>query len=263
MALRNAEQTTNAKSHRHKTGAHRSGGQVDDTAGCGCRIPCGSASCVLLDEGSGRESEAGRKTRSVGQWSWQRRIFLLASSTCCLMVIVGSGGCDREPPLIPRGLKSSWGLCAQRCLRQAGEGSAGREGAIHGAHCAKALKDSSGLRYLCVPQVLRPRGGSDNHRSVSLERQAGAQGQRGPPAQRHEDVRRGDGGYRGDRGDGRDRADPRADRRDDRRLRQEVGDKCIEILRVLGGVTDLPRLVERWSGLYPRNVVSRDGQVVL
>ena len=36
---------------------------------------------------------------------------------------------------------------------------------------------------------------------------------------------------------------------------------CVSILRELGGVTDLPRLAERWSALFPRYEVSRDCQV--
>ena len=56
--------------------------------------------------------------------------------------------------------------------------------------------------------------------------------------------------------------DARGDQAGDRKLRLEVGDKCVSILRELGGVADLPRLAERWAALYPRSMVSRDGQVL-
>jgi hypothetical protein len=104
------------------------------------------------------------------------------------------------------------------------------------------------------PQILRQRGGSD-HRAVSPHRGQ----QRVPPASaasaRHDEMRR-DGGGRGER------MDARGDQAGDRKLRLEVGDKCVSILRELGGVADLPRLAERWAALYPRSMVSRDGQVL-
>eukprot|EP00960_Hanusia_phi_P018388 542250-Hanusia_phi.AAC.1 len=45
-------------------------------------------------------------------------------------------------------------------------------------------------------------------------------------------------------------------------LKSEIADKCVAILRQLGGTADLKRIVERWRSLYQKDFVSRDGQVV-
>ena len=131
----------------------------------------------------------------------------------------------------------------------------------------------SGIRTsLCAPHVtsilLRPRGGSD-HRSVSLERSRGEQGS--PPHARHDhDQRRAESSrFRENRvpdaGGGAYDGRPRGSREEDKRLGplQEVGEKCVSVLRSLGGVADLARLVERWTSLHPRDEFSRDGQVNL
>jgi hypothetical protein len=193
------------------------------------------------------------------------RQLLLAMSTCCLLVMVGSGGCPTPGANSVGGPVSTWGLCA--CLRHPEDGNVGVKHWGHGLYCAETVRRVWGLSWGL--QVLRPRGGSD-HRSLSLERNSAARDRRGPPPRngRQDSPRRSEGGpmHRESRGGDRwrDRGDQRGDWGDDRRMspRQEVGDKCVSILRGLGGVADLPRLVERWSSLYPRYSVSRDGQVV-
>lgn len=166
----------------------------------------------------------GAVAAALGARSPRQAGTLLAVSLCGILVLAGSGGCDREL------------YAGARQPREAG--------------AALSVWGPSVLREP-RSRVLRPRGGSD-HRAVSPHRGH----QRGPPdsSARHDDSRR-DGGGRGER------MDLRGDYAGDRQLRMEVGDKCVSILRELGGVADLPRLVERWAALYPRSMVSRDGQV--
>jgi len=189
---------------------------------------------------------------------------LLAVSLCGLLVVVGSGGHDSESLHVgarrPRDVED-----AELSLQEnAGVLRAGLRTMITRlALAAPPVPPCAdvprvwGPSVLCrfhQPQILRQRGGSD-HRAVSPHRGQ----QRVPPASaasaRHDEMRR-DGGGRGER------MDARGDQAGDRKLRLEVGDKCVSILRELGGVADLPRLAERWAALYPRSMVSRDGQVL-
>lgn len=177
--------------------------------------------------------------------------------------LVGSGGCPTPGANTVVGSFSSWGLCA--CLRHAEDGNVGVKHWGNGPYCAETVCRGWGLGWGL--QVLRPRGGSD-HRSLSpVPRNSAARDRRGAPLRngRQDETRRVDS-YRGSGGNDRwrNRGNARGDWGDDRRMipRQEVGDKCVSILRGLGGVADLQRLVERWSSLYPRYSVSRDGQVV-
>ena len=187
---------------------------------------------------------------------------LLAVSLCGLLVVAGSGGHDRESLHVgarrPRDAEDAELSLQENAgvLRASLRTTSTRRAAAPVPPCADVPRvwGPSVLWRFHQPQVLRQRGGSD-HRAVSPHRGQ----QRVPPASvssaRHDEMRR-DGGGRGER------MDARGDQVGDRKLRLEVGDKCVSILRELGGVSDLPRLAERWAALYPRNMVSRDGQVL-
>ena len=184
------------------------------------------------------------------------------------MVMVGSGGCDQEPSPLYFGVGVSSSLQVRNSTLCASwrEVSERSFASIHERGCDER-KMEWGLSHLCQAQILRTKGGSE-HRPVSIERTSSPRGQqRGPPTliSRQHESRRGDGVHRGDQSGvaRRGRGDVVTDRRKDRQSipAQEVGDMCVSILRELGGVTDLPRLAERWSALFPRYEVSRDCQV--
>ena len=160
---------------------------------------------------------------------WRGRV--IALSACCL-VQVGLVGSDWGAPIEP---------------------------AIAGG---LALDSAARQRPSALSRLQALRGGSDP-RAASLERAGEARRrQLSPPNARHP---REDSWHPGR--DGRDRDRDRAEARgergsESRRLRVEVADKCASVLRDLGGVSDLPRLLDRWCDLFPRNRVSRDGQAV-
>ena len=229
--------------------------------------PAGSAASVHLKPPRARARKQPKN--SASHWSLRGRFPLLAISACYLVVIVGSGGCEREQSRSSRSLAPStpsvgaeklhcWGNFAS--LRGAADACEHE----NGSSCTRAMLSGRMLLSLYVSPVLRPRGGSDS-RPMPLEQSVVARGQqreKSPPNVRHEDARRGDVDFRGSRArDGRgDRGDLREDR-GDKRLWLEVGDKCASILRDLGGVSDLMGIVDRWRMLFPRNPVSRNGEV--